>query len=423
MIANILSVGDELVSGQTVDSNSAYLARQLALLGIPAPRHETVADDLDDLRGAFSRAAEAADVVLVTGGLGPTVDDLTRQALADAMGEELRLDENRLREIEAFFSRRGRTMADANKTQAMVPSSAEAIPNTVGTAPGIAARLKGAEVFVMPGVPHEMREMFTRSVAPRLKGGAGVIVHRLLHTFGTGESDIGQEIGDLMKRRRNPAIGTTAKAGQVGIRIVARAETREKAERMIAADRAELEKRLDGLVIGSDGDTMASVLGDRLREAGQTLATAESCTGGLIGKEMTDMPGASDYFLGGVVAYHNEIKQKMLGVDPRLLVEHGAVSEPVARAMADGVRERFQTDWGIGVTGIAGPTGGSEEKPVGTVFIGIAGPGGTQVHRHVFPGDREFVRARTALAALNYVRTRAGEQEEGESGRTSFCDG
>ncbi|MFP4053569.1 MAG: competence/damage-inducible protein A [Phycisphaerae bacterium] len=405
MIANILAVGDELVSGQTVDSNSAYLARQLALLGIPTPRHETVADDLDALTAAFARAADLADVVLVTGGLGPTVDDLTRQALANALDEDLRLDEDRLREIEAFFTRHGRQMANANKTQAMVPVSAEAIPNRVGTAPGIAAELNGSRVFVMPGVPHEMREMFAHSVAPRLQGGSGVIVHRLLHTFGTGESDLGQKIGDLMKRGRNPAIGTTAKAGQVGIRIVARAETREEAERMITSDRVELEQRLGGLIIGADGDTMASVLGESLRNAGQTLAAAESCTGGLIGKEMTDVAGASDYFLGGVIAYSNEIKQKVLGVELGLLVDHGAVSEPVARAMAEGVRRRFDSDWGIGVTGIAGPGGGSEEKPVGTVYIGIAGPGGTQVHRHVFPGDREFVRARTALAALNYVRT------------------
>jgi nicotinamide-nucleotide amidase len=407
MKAVVLAIGDELVSGQTVDSNSAWLSRELGLRGIPAVRHETVGDDRPAIREAIARAAEEADWVLVTGGLGPTADDLTRDALADAMDATMHLDEQRLAEIRAFFEKRCRTMAETNKQQAMVPDGADSLPNTAGTAPGVLASLHGARVALMPGVPHEMTEMFRRSVAPALPDGDGAIVHRILHTFGTGESDLGGMISDLMQRGRNPAIGTTAKAGRVSIRIVARGETRSAANELAERDARELRSRLGERIIGEGDETMASVLGDRLRESGETLAVAESCTGGLIGKMITDPPGASDYFRGGVLAYDNAVKQSVLGVRADTLEAAGAVSGPVARQMAEGVRQSVDADWGVGVTGIAGPGGGTEEKPVGLVFIGVAGPEGTEVHRHVFPGDREYVRIRTALAAMNYVRVGA----------------
>jgi nicotinamide-nucleotide amidase len=414
MKAVVLAIGDELVSGQTVDSNSAWLSRELGLRGIPAVRHETVGDDRPAIRDAITRAAEEADWVLVTGGLGPTADDLTRDALADAMRAQLRLDEERLVEIRAFFDKRGRTMAETNRQQAMVPRGADSLPNTVGTAPGVMAKLQGATVVLMPGVPHEMKEMFARSAAPALPDGDGAIVHRILHTFGTGESDLGGMISDLMQRGRNPAVGTTAKAGRVSIRIVAHAETRAEADALAETDARELRGRLGELVIGEGDETMASVLGDRLRDTGATLAVAESCTGGLIGKMITDVPGASGYFRGGVLAYDNGVKQSALGVSEEALIAHGAVSEPVARQMAEGVREHIGADWGVGVTGIAGPEGGTEEKPVGLVFIGVAGPDGADVHRHVFPGDREYVRIRTALAAMNYVRVGAAKAKTAE---------
>ena len=409
MKAVILAIGDELVSGQTVDSNSAWLSRELALRGIATTRHETTPDDQPAITAAIQRASHEADWVLVTGGLGPTADDVTRDALAEAMGVGLHVDEQRLAEIRAFFERRGRTMAETNIVQANVPDGADSLPNGVGTAPGAMATLHDATVVLMPGVPHEMREMFHRSIAARLPDGEAAIVHRILHTFGTGESDLGGMISDLMQRGRNPAIGTTAKAGRVSIRIVARGDTRAEADELAGKDADELHRRLGEMIIGEGDETMAGVLGDRLREAGATLAVVESCTGGLVGKMITDVPGASEYFRGGVLAYDNGVKQAILGVSEDVLIRHGAVSEPVARRMAEGVRDAIGTDWGVGITGIAGPGGGTEEKPVGLVFIGVAGPKGTDVHRHVFPGDREVVRIRTALGAMNYVRMGAAD--------------
>ncbi len=404
MKAIILAVGDELVSGQTVDSNSAHLSRRLAMRGIGVLRHETVGDELTQLAAAISRAAGDADVVLISGGLGPTADDLTRHAIARAMDEPLVLDEDSLAEIEAFFRKRGRQMVDANRVQAMRPTSASMIPNERGTAPGILARLGRATVFAMPGVPHEMRHMYEAGVAPHLGDGAGVVTHHIVHSFGSGESDIATKIADLMERGREPAVGTTVAAGLVSIRIVSRGDSLDEADGKFRSVRDEIRRRLGSLVIGEGQDTMASVVGNLLSQRRMTLATAESCTGGLIGEMLTQVPGASDYFLGGIISYANRVKSSQLGVDPEVIDTSGAVSEPVAIAMATGVRDRLSADWAVSATGIAGPTGGTDEKPVGTVWIGLAGPEGARAHRHVFPGDRAFIRRRTALAALNSLR-------------------
>ena len=407
MKAVIIAVGDELVSGRTVDTNSAYMADRLARLGIETLEHATVGDNVDAIADAIARGAGRADVVLISGGLGPTADDLTRHGIAKVMGAELRLDEASLAEIERFFQKRGRKMVPANQIQAMVPVGAEAMENRAGTAPGIAAEIDGAKVYVTPGVPHEMRWMFENVIAPRLTGGGRVILHHVVHTFGMGESDISQLIGDLMAdRSADTTVGTTVKAGMVSARITVRAEGRERAEADLAAMVAELRRRLGTLVVGEgEGeDAMAEAVGDLLRRAGQTLATAESCTGGQVGGMITAVSGASDYYLGGIVSYANAVKSAHLGVAPALLAAEGAVSEPVARAMADGCRLRLGSTWALALTGIAGPTGGSDEKPVGTVYIALAGPGGTDVQRHVLPGDRRIIRRRAALAALNTLR-------------------
>ncbi len=404
MTAIILAVGDELVSGQTVDSNSAHLARELAALGIPVVRHETLGDDCDAIARALRRAARDAEIVIASGGLGPPADDVTRQALAEALGEPLVLDENQLAAIEQFFARRGRTMIEANRVQAMAPASARLIDNRVGTAPGIRATLDEADVFIVPGVPHEMRWMFEHAIAPALPRRDGVVLHRVIHTFGRGESDIASEIHDLMARGRSPAVGTTVAAGLVSIRVVCRASSVELAEEMFAREREEICRRCGELVVGEGDATMATVVGEWLRREGHTLASAESCTGGLLGEMLTETPGASEYFLGGIVAYDNRVKRDLLGIDDALLAEHGAGSEPVALAMATAARERLGATWGIGITGIAGPGGGSEEKPVGLVFTALAGPDGALARRHVYPGDRGRVRLRSALSALNMLR-------------------
>jgi nicotinamide-nucleotide amidase len=404
MNAIILSVGDELASGQTIDTNSAYLARRLAARGIRAVEHVTAPDDRRRIAEAIRRGAKDAELLVITGGLGPTDDDLTRQALADAMGVELVLDEPSLAAIEKFFRALSRPMADANRAQAMAPRGANVLPNRMGTAPGIHARVGAAEVYVMPGVPAEMEAMFEEAVLPRLPAGEGAIALRLVHCFGAGESDVGTKIADLMRRDANPLVGTTVAAGMVSIRIQGRAAS--EAEGSTLADRAveEVRRRLGDLVVGQGEQTMASVLGGLLRGRGQTLATAESCTGGMIGAMLTAVGGASDYYRGGVVAYANDAKADLLDVPRPMLEAHGAVSEPVAAAMAEGCRERFRADWALSATGVAGPAGGSPQKPVGLVFLGLAGDEGTRVQRAVFPGTREAIRLRASLAAMNMLR-------------------
>jgi nicotinamide-nucleotide amidase len=404
MKAILLSVGDELVSGQTVDTNSAYLARRLGELGIFVIEHRTVADDPRAIAQAVVSAAAVADVVLVTGGLGPTADDLTRQALAAAMGCELVLDRDRLTEIEEFFHRRNRTMPPANQIQAMVPAGAQSLPNTAGTAPGIAARVGGADVYALPGVPHEMQAMFDSAVAPRLRGTGRCFVHRLVHCFGEGESDIAGRLTDLMARGKNPAVGTTVSSGLVTVRVVSAGANRQEAAELAEQTVAEINRRLGSLVVGVDEQTLPAVVGQLLRQARATLATAESCTGGFLGQLITSAPGSSDYYLGGVIAYSDRLKRDSLDVPAETLERFGTVSEQVAAAMADRCRKRLSADWALGVTGIAGPGGGSAEKPVGLVYVGLASPAGTTVHKHLLPGTREVVRLRAALTALNHLR-------------------
>lgn len=406
MKAFILSVGTELTSGQVIDTNSAFLSRQLAGLGIATAMHATIGDDRAEIARAILAAAGQAEVVIVSGGLGPTEDDLTRQALADAMGTALEVNSHCLDAIRAFFRARNRQMNETNCIQAMVPRGAEPIDNHVGTAPGLYALLGKAQVFIVPGVPSEMEWMFRNAIAPKLPAQEGVMLYRILHTFGAGESDVGARIADLMRREANPLVGTTVAAGMVSIRVIAHARTPDEAQAMSDGTVAELRRRLGELVVGEGDATLPAAVGELLRKAGQTLTTAESCTGGLVGKLLTDVAGSSDYYLGGAVSYANRLKTGLLGVDESLLAEHGAVSEPVAMAMAKGARERLGSDWSIAVTGIAGPGGGTEAKPVGLVYVAVSGPDGTEVQKLTFPGTREMIRLRSALTGLNMVRLR-----------------
>jgi len=410
MKAFILSVGTELTSGQVVDTNSAFLSRQLAALGIATAGHATVGDDQSVIARAIADAATRAEVVIVSGGLGPTEDDLTRQALAEALGTELEVNAHCLEAITEFFRARNRQMNETNCIQAMVPRGAEPIDNHVGTAPGLYARVGETQVFIVPGVPSEMEWMFRNAIAPKLPSQEGVMLYRVLHTFGSGESDVGAKIANLMRRDGNPLVGTTVAAGMVSIRAITHARTQDEARAMSDTTIAELHRRLGELVVGEGDVTLSVAVGERLRAARQTLATAESCTGGLVGKLLTDIAGSSDYYVGGVVTYSNNLKMGLLGVPESLLAEHGAVSEPVAKEMAKGCCKRLGSDWAIAITGVAGPGGGTEAKPVGLVYVAAAGPDGVEVQKLVFPGTREIIRLRSALTGLNMVRMRLQAQ-------------
>jgi len=399
-----MAIGDELLTGQCIETNSAYLAERLGELGITVLAHWTIGDDPGDIADALGRAAQAAELVFVSGGLGPTPDDLTRQALAQAMGCPLALDEASLAHIEAFFRHRGRRVTETNRMQAMRPADAEAIANTMGTAPGISARLAKATVYCMPGVPHEMKAMFQQGIEPRLPRGDAVALRRVVHTFGMGESDIGTTLADLMRNEGDVRVGTTAKAGVISVRIVVRGAGRESAQATLDELQATVTERLGRIIFGQDDETLASAVGQLLTKRGQTLATAESCTGGLVGQLITAVGGSSTYYLGGVVAYANQAKCDILGVPAELLEKHGAVSERVAMAMASGCRQRLGSDWAVAVTGVAGPTGGTTAKPVGLVFKAVAGPDGASAGGYQFPGDREIVRLRAAHSVLNDLR-------------------
>ena len=407
MQADILSIGDELISGHTINRNVTWLSEQLQQIGINVRRHVTVGDRLGEIVRALEWMHREADLILITGGLGPTDDDVTRQALAAAMGEELVIDSDAMVEIEDFFRRINRPMPEINRVQALRPTGARYLPNSAGTAPGIAARWSHCRVFAMPGVPREMQAMFETSVAPELrKDGSGTVLQiGTVNTFGAGESWVGDKIRDLMKRGAEPSVGTTVHDGIVSIRIYARG-TAEQTRAAIAETTAELTARLGDLIFSVGDESIESILVQSLRAHRQSVATAESCTGGLLAELISDIPGASNCFRGGWVTYSNALKIQELGVSSGLLDAHGAVSAPVAEAMAKAAREKAGAEWGISTTGIAGPDGGTTEKPVGTVFISLAGPEVMEVRRFQFPGQRAQIRLRTAQMAMTMLRLR-----------------
>ncbi len=404
MRAIILAIGDELTTGGQVDTNSAYISQALTGVGIATAAHWTVGDERAFIAETFSRAAGAAELVIATGGLGPTPDDLTRQALADAMGCELTLDQASLAMMQEFFAARAYTLSETNKVQAMLPVGAAPIANAHGTAPGILATLGEATVVCMPGVPHEMKAMFADHVLPKFAGGGQVILRQTVQTIGMPESELGEKLADLMTAGGDTKIGTTVKAGIISVNIQVRGQRAEIASQKLAKLSQAVTGRLGGTVFGQGEQSLASCVGVQLTAASETLATAESCTGGLIGKMLTDASGASEYYLGGVVAYDNAVKQSLLDVPAELLASHGAVSKQVAAAMAEGCLRRFASDWAISTTGIAGPTGGTPDKPVGLVHMALASRDETTTLRQQISGPREIVRLRAAMTALNMLR-------------------
>ena len=405
--AEIITIGTELLLGQLVDSNTAVIARALAEIGVDVRRETSVGDNKASIAAAVSEAIGRADIVICAGGLGPTVDDMTREAVASAIGRPLVLDAQSLRHLEATFARLKRPMAENNRVQAHFPEGAQPLPNPHGSAPGFVVERDGHAVLALPGPPRELLPMLSDHAIPWIErrfAPDAVLVTRVLRTAGVGESDLDATIADLVREQKNPSIAVLAHPGLVDVKITAKAATRAAASASIAELAPRIRERLGDCVYAEDGETLESVVGESLKRRGWTLAVGESCTGGSLAAAITAVPGASSYFKGGVIAYGNEAKCRLLDVAPDTIERYGAVSDEVAGAMAIGARAALQADVGISVTGVAGPSGGSAEKPVGLVFIGLILPDGSlQFRRLDWPGSREAIQRRAVVGALTML--------------------
>jgi len=403
--AEVLTIGDELLSGETVDTNSSWLDGALSSRGWTVTRHTTVADDVDVIAAAFQEASARADLVISSGGLGPTRDDLTLEALAKALGCELRRDEDTISKIKMMFEALGREMSPNNERQAMVPELGDVVPNPVGTAPGFHAKLNDADVYLFPGVPRELKFLIDNVVDEALTKGEATVARRTLKIIGMGESRLEHSIRQVIKAHRHRVLfGFRALGVENHVKMAAVGDDRADA---LADAEAALREVLGASLYGVDEDVHSAVIGAQLVDAQQTVAIAESCTGGLAAKLLTDVAGSSRYVLGGVVAYANEVKVGLLGGDPVDLENHGAVSAPVVAQMAVGVRDCLGATWGLSTSGIAGPEGATADKPLGLVFLGIAGPDGVETKEVRLPGDRERVRQSAATAVLDLLRRRS----------------
>jgi len=406
----VLCTGDELLTGLTADTNSPHFMDRLLALGEQVARSTIVGDVREEIREALLTLSARADAVLVSGGLGPTADDLTAECAAAAAGVPLVESSEALAALEARFAHRGIALTPNNRRQALVPSGAEVVLNPHGSAPMFVLRLARATLFFVPGVPREYRAFVDTEVLPRLarlrseQPEPGFLALRVLKTIGLPESHLDARVAPLAAAHPAVTFGFRTHAPENHLKLLARGRTQAEADARLAAAEREARAVLGDHVFGQDGDRHAAVVGGLLAARRETVAVAESCTGGRISDLLTSIPGASAWFPGAAVAYANAMKEAWVGVRAETLARHGAVSEPVAREMAEGVRAVASATWGLSVTGIAGPTGGSEEKPVGTVFIGLAGPSGARVQRHRFLPDREQVRSSSAGAALELLR-------------------
>jgi len=407
--ASIVTIGNEILSGITVNTNAAYLADKLLSVGLSTVSSYTVTDEIDSIVRAIKAALEQADVIITTGGLGPTSDDITRQAVAKFLGVELELKKELLDKIEEFFSERGRQIRENNKRQAYLPAGTSVIENEIGTAPGIRAEKNEKIIFCLPGVPAEMKGMFESCVFGELKrlveeSEQPVTVLRKVNCFGAGESAIAGMLEPFCARDRNPLINFTADCGVITVHIEASGKDYNEATKIAEAEQEKLVERLGELVFGTDEKSLAEIVGRRLSKLGKTIAVAESCTGGLLAAMLTEIPGASNYFKYGWITYSNDAKISELGIGADLIKMYGAVSSEAAEAMAKGARTRAKTDVSIAITGIAGPSGGTEQKPVGLVYISVDSSFYSKTRMFKFGSDRASIRFRSANTALNIVR-------------------
>ncbi|MDM8516449.1 competence/damage-inducible protein A [Desulfobacterales bacterium HSG16] len=409
MKSEILATGDEIRSGALIDSNSAYIAQHLERCGVTVLRHHCVGDELQILTEALIDIAERARIAVVTGGLGPTIDDVTTQAAADAVGKTTMLDQKALDSIEDFFKSRDRSMSSSNKKQAMLPEGADPLYNPVGTAPGFCLDIKGCLFFFLPGVPYEMKKMLKEQVLPRLKAMQGdqrrFCKVKTISTFGLPESTTGErveEISDIFPELR---LGLRASFPDIQIKLYAEGTDENHLNQQIDKAAKWVLDRMGKKAFSVDGETMEAVAGRLLKKKHATIAVAESCTGGLIAHQLTNVAGSSDYFQFSGITYSNESKIRVLGVNPDTIEKYGAVHEETAKEMAMGAKKLVGADFGLSTSGIAGPTGGSDDKPVGTVCIGLATPEDVFGYRFFFPfPSRSMNKSIFAMTALDILR-------------------
>ncbi|MEK7397253.1 MAG: competence/damage-inducible protein A [Candidatus Poribacteria bacterium] len=407
MKCELLFVGTELLLGQIVNTNAVYLGENLANLGVDLYYSSVVGDNLDRIKDAITHALSRSDLTIITGGLGPTFDDITREGITEALGRELIFDEEVMAQIEGHFKRTKFQMLPMHRRQAYVISSGcQVIPNLIGSAPGLIIDANGKWIIAMPGVPREMKKMCEDAVFPWIakKVGNVVIKSKVIKVGGMGESTVADEINDIVESLSNPTIAFLCAPGEVTVRITAKATNTDEAYKMINDVAQKVKAKLGDNVFGEDNQIMEQVVGKMLLERHRTLALAESCTGGLVSDRLTDIPGSSDYFLGGVVSYTNQLKIDLLGVSSDDIRDYGAVSAIVAEQMAMGIRELTNSDYGISITGIAGPTGATPEKPVGLVYIGLSSKDEVDSKEFRFVGDRTGIKRWASQSALDMLR-------------------
>lgn len=414
MKTEIIAVGTELLLGQICNGNARFLSEKLAELGINVYWHSTVGDNTARLAGVLKAALDRADLLILCGGLGPTRDDLTKETAAEVLGLPLEINKEWEYRLEQFFSMLGRRMPDNNRKQALLPRGAQIIFNEHGTAPGVWLEHGRQVLILLPGPPRELEPMFVHEVTPRLQKFAGgkIIVSRVLKVAGLGESALDEAITDLLTAQSNPTIATLAQYSEVHLRLTAKAGSREEAEILLDGLEDKLRNRLGESVFGRDGERLVEQVAKLLIERRLTLAVSESCTGGLLAGLLTSVPGSSAYFLQGLVTYSNRSKTALLGIDPALLCKYGAISPEVAGAMAENGRKLAGSDLCLAVTGIAGPAGGTEEKPPGLVYIASATAQDLDCRRFNFPGTRQSIQERAAATALNLLRLKLLRQEQ-----------
>src|SRR5829696_9513238 len=412
--AEIVTIGTEMLLGDLVDTNTAWISQRLAELGVAIYRHSTVGDNLERIVEALREASSRSTLVITTGGLGPTSDDLTNTCLSTLTGREMVEYPEAREHVNEMFKRFGRKPTENNYKQALFPQGTELIPNPVGTAMGALVEWEGALFATLPGVPTEMKSMFEATLEPLIRARSeGSIVSKTLHFAGIGESALAEKVQEFLDAT-DPTVAPLAGQGRVRLRITTRAATEEEAQEKIRPVEKEIVARLSDYYFGEGDETLEGAIGRLLQERSATLALAESCTGGLLAKRLTDMPGSSAFFGEGLVTYSNESKERLLGVPHALIMEHGAVSEPVARETAEGARRVSGADYGLSVTGIAGPDGGTEEKPVGLVFVGISDREDTFAEKldlTAWARSRDSIRERSANRAFDLLRLRLEENQ------------